>query len=152
MKKILLLAFFAAAVTACSDQKPEGTFFGESFNTDESIDAAKLITEMGNGPEYETAVRGKITEVCQQKGCWLKIDLGNGEAMRVSFKDYAYFVPKDISGKEVIIKGKAYFETISVEDQKHYLEDAGRPESEIAAVSEPKNELAFEATGVLLLK
>jgi hypothetical protein len=37
---------------------------------------------------------GVIKEVCQQKVCWMKVDVGNGEEMLVRFKRYAFFVPK----------------------------------------------------------
>ena len=38
----------------------------------------------------------------------------------------------------------------SVEDLKHYALDAGKSESEIAAITKPKIEYSFEADGVLL--
>ena len=70
----------------------------------------------------------------------------------VRFKDYGFFVPLDASGKEVIVKGKAYVNKVSVADLKHYAEDAGKSEEEIAEITEPKIEYAFEANGVLIKK
>ena len=68
----------------------------------------------------------------------------------VKFKDYGFFMPKNIAGKEVIIDGKAYVSELSVEEQRHYAEDAGKSEEEIAAITEPKRTYSFEANGVLL--
>lgn len=151
MKKFFPFLAAALVLLSCnSNTALKGKTFGEPFNADEIIDARQLIAEMGNAPQYETTIKGKISEVCQNKGCWISIDIGNEQTMRVMFKDYAFFVPKDIAGREVILKGRAYFETVSVEDQKHYLEDAGKTAKEIEAVTEPTSELAFEATGVLL--
>ncbi len=79
----------------------------------------------------------------------MKVDMGEDEAM-VRFKDYGFFMPKDISGKEIIAEGKAYVEEMSVEDQRHYAEDGGATPEEIAAITEPKRTLAFEAHGVLI--
>ena len=61
----------------------------------------------------------------------------------VKFKDYGFFMPKDISGKEVILNGKAYVNEVPVDEQRHYAEDAGKSEEEIAAITEPKKDLFF---------
>ena len=93
---------------------------------------------------------GVVKEVCQEKGCWMKVELDGGEEAMVRFKDYGFFMPKDISGKEVIINGYAFVEEMSVEDQKHYAEDGGKSEDEIAKITKPKKTFGFEANGVLL--
>ena len=71
--------------------------------------------------------------------------------MRVTFKDYAFFMPKDLSGKHVVIDGFAFVEVTSVDDLRHYAEDGGKSKEEIAAITEPKREVAFEAAGVVIL-
>lgn len=91
----------------------------------------------------------EVKEVCQKKGCWMKMDIGEKEVM-IRFKDYGFFMPKDIAGQEVIVEGKAFIEEMSVEDQRHYAEDGGKSAGEIAAIVEPKRTLAFEAHGVLI--
>lgn len=69
----------------------------------------------------------------------------------VYMKDHAFFVPLDgVQGNLAVIQGKAYYDTVSVDMQKHLLEDAGAPQADIDAVSEPKFELAIEAAGVLI--
>ena len=50
----------------------------------------------------------------------------------------------------LFLKAKAYVEEMSVEDQRHYAEDGGATPEEIAAITEPKRTLAFEANGVLI--
>ncbi|PJC07231.1 MAG: DUF4920 domain-containing protein, partial [Flavobacteriaceae bacterium CG_4_9_14_0_8_um_filter_34_30] len=84
-------------------------------------------------------------------GCWMKMDLGEKEVM-IKFKDYAFFMPKDIAGKEVILNGKAFIEEMSIEDQKHFAEDAGKSEDEIADIKESKRTLSFVSDGVLILQ
>ena len=98
-------------------------------------------------------VRGTVQEVCQAKGCWMNIaNDETGESMMVRFKDYGFFMPKDIAGREVIIEGQASFQETSVEELRHYAEDAGKSAEEIAAITEPKRELSFLASGVILLE
>ena len=82
----------------------------------------------------------------------MKLKLENGEEAMVKFKDYGFFMPKDIAGKEVIVNGLAFIEEMSVEEQKHYAEDAGESKEVIAAITAPKKTYRFEADGVLLKK
>ena len=79
----------------------------------------------------------------------MKVDI-DGEESMVRFKDYAFFMPKDIAGQDAIIEGVAFIEEVSVEDLKHYAEDDGKSPEEIAAITEPKKSLAIVSSGVLL--
>lgn len=68
----------------------------------------------------------------------------------VKFKDYGFFVPKDIEGMEVIVNGIAFVDNMSVEDQKHYAKDAGESHEDIDLIKESKRTYEFEADGVLI--
>jgi len=50
------------------------------------------------------------------------------------------------------MEGHAFKETTPVEELRHYAEDAGKPQEEIEAITEPKEEVKFLASGVLLLE
>lgn len=104
------------------------------------------------GDTLNVSFKGDVASVCKQKGCWMKIALEDGREVMVKFKDYAFFVPKDIENKEVIIKGKAYVSDMSVEDQQHYAEDAGKSASEIQAITTPAVTFSFLADGVKIKK
>ena len=82
----------------------------------------------------------------------MKVDLDDGNQVLVKFKDYGFFMPKDVAGKEVIINGKAFVEEMPVDEQRHYAEDAGKTPEEIAAITESKRTYSFEADGVLLIQ
>ncbi len=82
----------------------------------------------------------------------MTIASGNGgEEMMVKFKDYGFFVPKDIAGRKVVMEGYAFREVTPVDELRHYAEDEGLSTEEIEAITEPKEELKFLASGVLLL-
>lgn len=93
-------------------------------------------------------VRATVKEVCQTKGCWMTFEQGGAE-MRVKFQDYAFFMPKDCAGKEVIIDGAFAIQVVPADEVRHYLEDAGKYE-EAAAVTEDQTELTFLASAVLM--
>ena len=58
----------------------------------------------------------------------------------------------DIEKIELDYEGKAFVKETSVEELKHYAEDAGKSKEEIAKITEPKLEMSFEASGVLMKK
>jgi len=72
------------------------------------------------------------------------------ETVFIKFKDYAFFVPKDASGKEAIVSGKLYASVTSVDELRHYAEDKGASADEIAAITEPQREIRMMADGVII--
>lgn len=160
MNKILLSIFALAVLAACNSPKTEtqtveivkGTaVFGDSIKNDQVIELASIQTEMKGESKKDMKIKGMVKEVCQEKGCWMTMTLNNGDEMRVTFKDYKIFVPKDLGGKEVVLDGFAYTDTTSVEKLRHYAKDGGKSEAEIAAITSPKVQLAFEAKGVVVM-
>lgn len=129
--------------------------YGEIVKTEGAETLASVETKMNQNNLAElnnVLVSGKVEEVCQMKGCWMTIDNGEGKKIRVRFKDYAFFVPMNISGWTAYVQGSAHFDTTSVALLKHYAEDGKKSQSEIDAITEPKVELNFTAVGVLFEK
>jgi len=127
--------------------------FGNKIIADDAIPAksmAKHYKTMRVGDSIPSKIKAKVNSVCQAKGCWMRLDLEDGQEVMVKFKDYGFFMPKDITGKDVIINGNAYVSEVSVDEQRHYAEDAGKTKEEIALIIEPKRTFSFEADGVLL--
>lgn len=129
----------------------------EYISVGEEVDVQNLLSVHQMQEKYETlkpgdtvkvSFEGKVTEVCKNKGCWMKMALQDGQEVMVKFKDYAFFVPRDIATGTAIINGKAYVEEMSVEEQRHYAEDAGRSPKEVTAITNPKKTFLFIAEGV----
>ena len=84
------------------------------------------------------------------KGCWMKMNVNN-DTILVRFKDYGFFVPKNgIEGKSSVINGKISIDTLSIDQLKHYAEDAGKTKAEIALINEPEITISFLADGVII--
>ena len=66
-------------------------------------------------------------------------------------KDYAVFVPTALKGKTVILEGNAETKVISVDEQKHYAEDAKKSQAEIDAITKPQEEIRFMASGIKVI-
>jgi hypothetical protein len=148
MKKIFTILFFITALTTAQAQNEDS--FGKKIDDKKAIAATALPAKMGKEDKMNAKVTGTVESVCQVKGCWMKVKLDNGETMRVMFKDYGFFVPKDISGKTVVFEGEAQKKLVPVEHLQHYAQDAGKSKEEIAKITEPKQELTFIADGVLV--
>ena len=101
--------------------------------------------------KFNAKLKAKVTDVCQMKGCWMKLEIGEEKDIMVNFKDYSFFVPKNIIGKEVIVSGEAFKRNISVDELKHYARDRGENESAISLIVEPKEIYSLTAKGVILL-
>jgi hypothetical protein len=124
--------------------------FGDEINESGVVSLNELISKLEIEEEFEGKVIGEIKDVCAMKGCWMSIDLPNGESMRVTFKDYGFFVPKNSHGYPVVIEGVATKKVTDVATLKHYAEDAGKSKEEVDAITAPKLEYAFEAIGVII--
>ncbi len=109
-----------------------------------------FVEQVEKNGEEEAIIQGKINEVCTSKGCWLSMDLPNGESMRVTFKDYGFFVPTNSQGFPIILEGVGKMVETDVETLRHFAEDQGKSEEEINAITEPKKEITFEATGAII--
>ncbi len=144
----LILGFLFTFPVLAQQTKPLS--FGEKITDTGAISTSELVAEMNGKETMNTKVTGEIVSVCQAKGCWTKVKLPNGKLMRVTFKDYAFFVPKDASGKTIVMQGKAQVKTVPVDELRHYAKDAGATEAELASITKPERSLAFEASGVLI--
>ena len=141
--------------TPVKDENTEYVSFGAKIIADDAIASRSMASHyktMNVGDSINSKMVAKVNDVCQAKGCWMTLDLENEKEVMVKFKDYGFFVPKDITGKNVIVNGKAFVKEVSVEEQKHYAEDAGKSAEYIATITEPKRTYSFEADGVLVMQ
>lgn len=165
--RLPIVPFFAlllSALSACSGSRSAAVDrtavevdgrFGADFQAGEVIPAASLLSTYDAAAladTVRTTVRGTVNEVCQAKGCWMTVAAGDDAEMMVKFRDYGFFMPKDISGREVILNGIAFYEVTPVDELRHYAEDAGKKAEQIALITEPKRELKFLADGVQLIQ
>ncbi len=147
---VLLLAGLASGSFAQSAVQS----FGEKITPDGAIPYKKLAKKMAGQESVEVKVAGTVEAVCKNKGCWMNVVSPGSkkeEPLFVQFKDYGFFMPKDCEGSRVVIQGTAYKSVTTVEELRHFAEDAGKSQAEIDAITEPVEELKFMASGVLMM-
>lgn len=168
MKKLVLIfaVSFATVAFAQEAEKPKysppagNALVGDSYGAGVSAAAEqKAITpkaldkKLKKAKKIENvAVKGKVVEVCEKKGCWLTVETDNNERFFVKMKDYAYFVPTALEGKNVVLEGVAESKVVTVDELKHYAEDAKKSQAEIDAITKPEEEIRFMASGIKVVK
>lgn len=158
MKKLLLLAIAATTLSLAQAQPPKGPAnpgdtYGAKINAKGAMDISKLPAALDKKDSIgQTKVIAKVLDVCPKKGCWMKVQVDDNTTAFVKMKDYAFFVPMDMIGKTVVLDTEAKMKTTSVDELRHYAEDAKKPQAEIDAITEPKKEIRLLANGILVMK
>lgn len=156
MKRLFLLVttmlIVLAACKSSAETSGDGTgAFGAKISTDGAKPITELTTLMGDKTMVPNLkISGEILKSCQNKGCWMTVKNGDKE-VRVTFKDYAFFVPKNCAGKTAYMEGLAKWDTTKVDVLRHLAEDGGMSKEEAEKkYTKDEVELTFEATGVVI--
>lgn len=152
MKQLLLIigaVIFSIAVKA-QESAQSGTIYGEVKDKGEVVSIDKLEPALKEN-KYSGKISGKVVEVCQAMGCWVKLQKTDGTTILVNAKDHSFTMPKDIVGKEVVVEGEAAIKEVSEKTRKHYAEDAGKSKEEIAKIKGPAKEVTITANGVKVM-
>lgn len=141
----LCIAMMAISLTAFAYQKA-ARHFGEPFTDAKAVVLKDVIANVDKYLGKAVKVEGKVEGVCQERGCWLVVRDGKSE-MRVTFKDYSFFVPKDSAGKKVTLEGLVVKKTISEDHARHYAEESGG-KVDPSTIKGPQEVITMVATGV----
>ena len=144
-----LLLFYAGPLSGQSvtDEYVWEDSYGEWQES--SLDTVSVAQVATNPAMHgkEVLIAGEIIDVCQKKGCWLVVSDGTSQ-MRVTFKDYGFFVPIYSSDKKVLIQGVVSEEEIPEDMAKHYAEESKGEDPD--AISGPQKVVTMVATGVVI--
>jgi hypothetical protein len=120
--------------------------YGAPFTNAKQVSFASAHADVESYAGHTVKVEGMIKDVCQEKGCWIVLTDGKNQ-IRVSFKDYGFFVPKNSRGKRATVEGTLARKTIPEAAAKHYAEESGSPE-DAEKISGDQVVIAIVATGV----
>ncbi len=165
MKHFFLAALATIGLISCQNGKnstnetPENNVeataylnFGDStFSVENAFTAAEVVQNMTDDLDTVWAVvAGPITQVCTTKGCWMATAIDSNQNLFVDY-DYEFLLPTNSQGQEMVMTGFAYWDSTSVAQLRHYAEDRGASEEEIAAITAPVGEVMFKAKGVKIV-
>jgi len=140
---ILLLATTALA----ADVVTRGAAISKDTKT---VPLAQVLDKPEDFTKAPVVIEGLVETACQNKGCWMQVVPEAGKAgMRVTFKDYGFFVPKDSKGWKATMEGSVAVKTLSKEEADHLAGEGAKPNR---ADDGTAREVSFVATGVVLTK
>lgn len=157
---VLFLSFSSLCFSQEDVEKPAppagnalvGDYYGAdvaNVSVNKAISVGELEKDLKAASKIENVtVKGEVTGVCPKRGCWVSVKTEGGTSFFVKMKDYAFFVPTALKGKNVVLEGNAERKVTSVDELKHYAKDAKKTKAEIDAIKEPKEEIRFMASGI----
>ena len=145
-----LIALLAGTSLSAQETPAEATQFGEAFPLEASAPVHSVSAVMTDSVLHGAPITiiGTIADVCQKKGCWMVVSDGTAQ-MRITFKDYGFFVPIDSQNRQVAIRGVVTIEEIPEDLAKHYAEESKGEDPD--AISGPQRVITMVATGVRIV-
>ena len=156
MRTMLILVLGGATIFS-SGCAARYTHFGQPMTLADS-DTMPIETLMASADSYnnkQVRVSGTVAEVCQHKGCWINMKPeSGGDALFVKFtcpvEPDARLIPLEAVGRPVIVEGKLTVEEISEDEAKHYAQDAGMTEEDIAKITGPQKRLRIASPAAMI--
>ena len=147
---LVLLVAPAIASGADPDRFPPGDDFGAGLTLHEATPLSEVIAHPERFEGDPVLVRGRISDVCQMKGCWTVIT-DDTVSIRVRFHDYGFFLPKDSARRNAIVEGRVKTEMLTEETARHYASESASKDNDPSEIHGAQRVVGFTATGVRLL-
>ncbi|MGZ6970146.1 MAG: DUF4920 domain-containing protein [Thermoanaerobaculia bacterium] len=123
--------------------------FGAPLGDSPKVTLADLVKDAVSYSGKTVRTEGVVSAVCQGSGCRMTLKSGD-QSVRVTFKDYGFFVPIESAGATATLEGVFTVRTIPEATAKHYAEETpgGKPD----AIKGDQKELSLVASGVELTR
>ena len=136
---------------AAKAEAPAVMLRGEKLTGSPAVPLAKVLESPSEFEGKTVTVEATVRKACEKKGCWMELT-GNdakGVGVRVTFKDYGFFVPLDSAGSSAKVEGLVKVAMLDEAKAKHL-------EAEGATIPKGKDgkyrEVQLVATGVELTR
>lgn len=146
MKTLAALLTSALFLVSCQATLPEGERIGEPLVVRDVVNLAVADASPSDYFDQTLLLEATVTAVCQNAGCWMKIE-DDGHSAMVRWEEGCggqYVFPTSAVGKRVIIQGSFYPKTISEEDAEHLEGEAAD------GVTIPRETYELNASAVLI--
>ena len=136
--------------------KGDFKLYGHSeITADDAIDSDAMFAKFDETGEFNGKVKVNINEVCQMAGCWINIKKSDDDVVKVFFRDHFTIPIESSAGKEAVLYGNLVRDTMTVDFQKHLLDDSKAngeevSEEEYAAITEDKITVSFDCESILV--
>lgn len=131
---------------------PSGSYLrrGAAIGKAKEVSLASVLKEPSKYDGKIVRVEGVIVRSCKMEGCWAQLAARkNGQSVRVTMKDHAFFIPLESAGSFARAEGVFSVKTLPKEHVDHLINEDGakfenrNPDGSVTEVS-------FEVTGIEL--
>lgn len=120
----LLNTIFLPALLLASSAAFATTPYGKPLPAGGTVPVSAAIADFAAHADKPQRFSGRITEVCQAKGCWMMLE-DNGKVARVMFGSHDFYVPKDSAG-DAVVHGVLTRKELTPEQVEHLSSDSGK--------------------------
>jgi len=121
---------------------------GQPLSDRPAVAVSEVVSNPDKYAKESVLLEGVIDTACERKGCWMQLAAQkDGPGLRVTFKDYGFFIPLDARGMKARAEGVVSVKTLTKEESEH-LESEGAKLSRSADGT--AREISFVASGVEL--
>ena len=121
MRSLLLAVVLVVAAGAAQASTPAR--YGAPLPDTVAVPVAQAMAAFDQHAGKPQRYSGRIAQVCQAEGCWMVLE-DNGQTARVMFKDHAFLIPKDSSGRAQV--GGVLSRKELTPEQVAHLEEDGK--------------------------
>lgn len=148
---ILLVSFLSmAALARAGDEKK----YGDDLSLKESTKISEILASPEQYHGKKVLVEGPVIDVCQERGCWIKIGSDKEfESIRLKVDDGVIIFPMDAKGKNALAEGIVSVRTVSKEDQIKQGEYLAKEEGttfDPSTVKGPKTVIQIKGLGAVI--
>jgi hypothetical protein len=151
MKKLILLLAVALLAFPILGSEEAPVLRGAPVAPDApAIPLGDVLAQPAAYADKQIVVEGVIAASCSEKGCWMQLVPSDGEGMvRVTFKDYGFFIPLNAKGMKARAEGVTVVRTLTKAHADHLEEEGAKLQrNDDGSVTE----ISFVASGVELTK
>ncbi|MFK8038611.1 MAG: DUF4920 domain-containing protein [Crocinitomicaceae bacterium] len=136
--------------------KGDFTLFGhEDISKEGAVSPAEMFDYFEANNEFSGKLNVTINEVCQKAGCWINFKKNEDETVMVFFRDHFNIPIEESAGKDAVLYGNLVTDTLSVDFQRHLLDDAAEAgqainQEDYDAITEEKIDVSFDCISILI--
>lgn len=149
--KAIAIALTLSVVALAGETK-----LGKPLTLKEAMPVAQLTSNLEKHLGQVVQVKGKVSEVCQNMGCWMQlVDPATKAAIKIKVKDGEIVFPKTAVGKMAVAEGKVtkieLTKEQAIEQAKHEAEE-NKKKFDPASITGPVTTWQINGTGAVILE
>lgn len=143
-----------SAVLLCTVALAGEKNYGKKLTLKEKTKVSDILANPGEFAGKKVLVEGTVVDVCQERGCWIKVSSDKEfESIRIKVEDGVIVFPMEAKGKSALAEGIVSVKTYSKEDLIKQGEMHAKEEGttfDPATVTGPKTVVQIKGEGAVI--